>query len=162
MSSFAALITTTWSPTSTFGAQIGLCLPRSSVATSVATRPRRWPSASTTSQARSMSDGLGVKVRTGVLLARSLSHGDRTADGIGFEPGRTARNATDHGTRAGPRPAIGGYPRARDLHRSRPRAGAAARGRRGAGPRRPAGLPARPHRGHGPAEPGRGLRGPHP
>src|SRR4051812_11299528 len=73
MSSFAALITTTWSPTSTFGAQIGLCLPRSSVATSVATRPSRWPSASTTSHARSMSDGLGVKVRTGVLLARSRS-----------------------------------------------------------------------------------------
>src|SRR4051794_26423999 len=145
MSSFAALITTTWSPTSTFGAQIGLCLPRSSVATSVATRPSRLPSAPTTSHARSMSDGLGGKGRTGVLLARSLSGtatGRPTASGSSRE--EAAPNATDHGTRAGPRPAIGDYPRTDDLHRSRPRAGAAARGRRGPGARHPPGLPAGP------------------
>src|SRR5947208_1523157 len=63
-SSFAALTTITWSPTSTCGAQIGLCLPRSSLATSVARRPSTAPSASITCQARSMSLGLGLNVRT--------------------------------------------------------------------------------------------------
>src|SRR3982074_1300876 len=63
-SSFAALTTLTWSPASTCGAQIGLWLPRSSLATSVARRPSTAPSASITCQARSMSLGLGLKVRT--------------------------------------------------------------------------------------------------
>ena len=64
----AALTTMTWSPQSTWGAQIGLCLPRSSVATWVATRPSTRPSASTTCQARVMSEGFGVKVGTRTAL----------------------------------------------------------------------------------------------
>ena len=62
-SSFDALITITWSPVSTCGAQIGLCLPRNRVAISVDMRPRMAPSASITSQRRVMSAGRGVNVR---------------------------------------------------------------------------------------------------
>ena len=65
MSSLAALTTMTWSPVSTWGAQIGLCFPRSRLATSVATLPSTWPSASITCQARLMSAGFGVNVRNG-------------------------------------------------------------------------------------------------
>src|SRR5690606_7707848 len=53
------------------GAYVGLCLPRSRVATSVAKRPRTIPSASITCQARVMSPGLGVYVDT-VLPRRQL------------------------------------------------------------------------------------------
>src|SRR3954451_11881298 len=59
---------TTWSPVATWRANIGLCLPRRTRATSVAMRPSTRPSASTTCQARWMSDGLGENVRTRVLL----------------------------------------------------------------------------------------------
>src|SRR5215211_5389830 len=54
----------TWSPVSKWGAKIGLCLPRSRRATSVARRPRTMPSASTTCQERVMSRGVGENVRT--------------------------------------------------------------------------------------------------
>ena len=58
-STLSALTTITWSPVSIWGANIGLCLPRSSVATSDARRPRTWPLASNTYQRRSMCSGLG-------------------------------------------------------------------------------------------------------
>src|SRR3954464_15934019 len=54
----------TWSPVSMWRAEIGLCLPRRIRATSVAMRPSTRPSASTTCQARWISDGFGVNVRT--------------------------------------------------------------------------------------------------
>jgi len=62
----AALTTITLSPQSTCGAQIGLCLPRSNVDTSVARRPSTTSDASTTSHARSMSLALGWKVGTAI------------------------------------------------------------------------------------------------
>src|SRR5262249_51691083 len=82
MSSLAALTTITWSPASTCGAHVGLCLPRSKVATSLATRPSTAPSASTTCHARSMSPGLGLYVRTGKKRLL-LSEATQT---IGSEP----------------------------------------------------------------------------
>ena len=48
----AAFTMITWSPVSMCGAKIGLCLPRSRRATSVAMRPSTRPLASTTCQAR--------------------------------------------------------------------------------------------------------------
>src|SRR3954468_14736160 len=65
MAIFDALTTTTWSPVSAFGVKIGLCLPRSSVATSVARRPSTRPSASMTCHPRVISELVGVYVRTG-------------------------------------------------------------------------------------------------
>src|SRR3954452_18140875 len=54
----------TKSPVSTWGAKIGLCLPRSRRATSVESRPSTRPSASMTCQARWMSVDFGENVRT--------------------------------------------------------------------------------------------------
>src|SRR3954471_2825419 len=51
-----------------WGAKVGLCLPRSTRATSVARRPSTSPSASTTCQARWISAGFGENVRTGPLF----------------------------------------------------------------------------------------------
>src|SRR4029450_4378809 len=59
----AALMTITWSPVSTWGAKIGLCLPRRMRATWAASRPRTWPSASTTYQSRVRSRARGENVR---------------------------------------------------------------------------------------------------
>src|SRR5436190_827868 len=55
---------TTKSPVSTCGAKTGLCLPRSSRAAWLASRPSTTPSASITCQVRWTSPGLGVYVRT--------------------------------------------------------------------------------------------------
>src|SRR5881392_1432488 len=74
----------TWSPVSTCGAKIGLCLPRRTRATSVATRPSTRPSASTTCHARLMSLGLGVNVGTRVPSVL----GSRLLAGRGCAPGR--------------------------------------------------------------------------
>src|SRR5690606_27042400 len=65
---FSALMTMTKSPPSTWGAKVGLCLPRSSVAAWLARRPRTTSVASMTYQLRSASPALGVYVRTGVNL----------------------------------------------------------------------------------------------
>src|SRR5512132_567367 len=56
-------MTITWSPVSTWGAKIGLCLPRRMRATRAASRPRTWPSASTTYQSRVRSRARGENVR---------------------------------------------------------------------------------------------------
>src|SRR4029453_6351424 len=53
----------TWSPVSTWGAKIGFCLPRRMRATWAASRPRTWPSASTTYQSRVRSRARGENVR---------------------------------------------------------------------------------------------------
>ena len=85
------LITITWSPMSGFGANMGLCLPRSTEATSVASRPRTRPSASTILQARVISAGLGVYVRTGVPCSVRLGWGTRGCEvERGRGPGRSA------------------------------------------------------------------------
>src|SRR3954451_14831976 len=55
---------TTKSPASTCGANWGLCLPRSSCAVWLASRPSTTSVASMTCQARVMSPGLGEYVRT--------------------------------------------------------------------------------------------------
>ena len=61
------------------GANVGLCLPRSSVATSVASRPRIAPSASITCHSRLMSLRLGVYVGTGRPALSSLLVGRESA-----------------------------------------------------------------------------------
>src|SRR4051794_24201508 len=58
---------TTKSPTSTCGAYWGLCLPRSSCAVWLASRPSTTSVASMTCQARLTSPGLGVYVRTALV-----------------------------------------------------------------------------------------------
>src|SRR5690606_15972034 len=52
------------------GAKMGLCLPRSRVATWLASRPNTTSAASITCHCRSMSPGFGLYVRTGLTLTR--------------------------------------------------------------------------------------------
>src|SRR5215470_1329872 len=69
-------MTTTWSPTSRCGAKVGLCLPRSTWATRVASRPRTLPSASTRNHLRSIAPSFGITVamfRTLLWLAKSTT-----------------------------------------------------------------------------------------
>src|SRR3954454_7542629 len=63
---------TTKSPTSTCGAYWGLCLPRSSCAVWLASRPSTTSVASMTCQARVMSPGLGEYVRTRLTVLRRI------------------------------------------------------------------------------------------
>src|SRR3978361_896347 len=58
---------TTKSPTSTWGAYWGLCLPRSRIALWVRRRPSTTAVASMTCQVRAISPGLGVYVRTALV-----------------------------------------------------------------------------------------------
>src|SRR4051794_34509657 len=58
---------TTKSPTSTWGAYWGLCLPRSRIAVWLASRPSTTSVASMTCHARAISPGLGVYVRTALV-----------------------------------------------------------------------------------------------
>src|ERR1700684_1467827 len=62
-------MTMTKSPVSTCGAKIGLCLPRRSTATWLASRPSTTSDASMTCHCRVMSLPLGLYVRTVVPLA---------------------------------------------------------------------------------------------
>src|SRR5688500_5556443 len=62
---------TTKSPTSMCGAYWGLCLPRSSCAVWLASRPSTTSVASMTCQARDTSPGLGVYVRTALVSSSS-------------------------------------------------------------------------------------------
>src|ERR671917_734462 len=76
----SALTTTTKSPTSTCGVYWALCLPRSTRAISVESRPRVLPSASTTYHLRSTSSGRAMKLfiilrRFYRLLIKGLSSG---------------------------------------------------------------------------------------
>src|SRR3954453_8231514 len=82
---------TTKSPTSTCGAYWGLCLPRSSRAVWLASRPSTTSVASMTCQARATSPGLGVYVRT-----RSQPFVVGTAGG--FASPRTGDGAARAGT----------------------------------------------------------------
>src|SRR5690606_36415212 len=68
----------TKSPVSTCGANVALCLPRRSVATWDARRPRTTSVASMTYQVRLTSPGLGVYVRT-VLPSCRVADVDRRA-----------------------------------------------------------------------------------
>src|SRR3954462_14557704 len=77
---------TTKSPTSTCGANCGLCLPRSRIAVWLASRPSTTSVASMTCQARVTSPGLGEYVRTALVssVAVGLAGGPpspRTGDG---------------------------------------------------------------------------------
>src|SRR3954471_10082831 len=86
---------TTKSPASTCGANWGLCLPRSRIAVWLASRPSTTSVASMTCQARVMSPGLGVYVRTRLtVLRRRLAGGwsDRLTD-----PGRLGQPRRDRG-----------------------------------------------------------------
>src|SRR5688500_6501351 len=62
-------MTTTWSPVSRCGEKLGLCLPRSRLATSDARRPSTTPSASTSHHSRVISLGLVTWVFIPVLLS---------------------------------------------------------------------------------------------
>jgi hypothetical protein len=57
---FSAFTTTTKSPVSMCGVKVGLCLPRSTRAMSLASRPTGLFAASTMNQDRSISEGLAV------------------------------------------------------------------------------------------------------
>src|SRR2546429_759517 len=59
---FAALMTTTWSPVFRCGVYVGLCLPRRIAATPDARRPRTWSVASTTNQSLFRSAAFAVHV----------------------------------------------------------------------------------------------------
>src|SRR3954452_15130246 len=76
MATLSALMTMTKSPPSTFGVNVGLCLPRSSVATATASRPRTTSVASTTYHVRVVSPAFGVYVGTAL-----------TFFSLGFVPG---------------------------------------------------------------------------
>src|ERR1700704_2981882 len=64
MATFSALMTMTKSPPSTLGVNVGLCLPRSSLAASTASRPSTTSGASMTYHERVVSPAFGVYVGT--------------------------------------------------------------------------------------------------
>src|SRR5215207_1936983 len=72
-------MTTTKSPPSTCGANVGLCLPRSRVAIWTASRPSTTSVASITCHSRVTSAGFGLYVRTVVDLR--FSEVDKTRTG---------------------------------------------------------------------------------
>src|SRR5918994_531607 len=73
----SALTMITWSPVSMCGANTGLCLPRRTRATSVASRPSTMPSASTTCQARWISEAFGLYVGTPATFTAIRTRGAR-------------------------------------------------------------------------------------
>src|SRR5918995_3315369 len=73
----SALTMMTWSPVSMCGANTGLCLPRRTRATSVASRPSTMPSASTTCQARWISEAFGLYVGTPATFTAIRTRGAR-------------------------------------------------------------------------------------
>src|SRR5690242_5747388 len=79
----------TKSPPSTWGAKVGLCLPRRRIAVWLARRPRTTSVASMTCQVRVTSAGFGVKVRK-VLCLYNGSDGAYAvgARGAGWSPAR--------------------------------------------------------------------------
>src|SRR5207249_6632894 len=77
-----ALMTITWSPVSTCGVKIGLCLPRSTIATCEAKCPSVFPFASTTYHLRVMSAFLAEYVLV-MRLPRVVL--DRAADLFGAQ-----------------------------------------------------------------------------
>src|SRR3712207_5696407 len=99
---------TTKSPTSTCGANWGLCLPRSRMAVWLASRPSTTSVASMTCQARVMSPGLGEYVRTRLTVLRRrqaggwwdrlTEHGRREADTEVRAPGTRAPTGVTHQT----------------------------------------------------------------
>src|SRR6478735_12168506 len=68
MATFSALMTMTKSPPSTLGVNVGLCLPRSSLAASTASRPSTTSVASMTYHERVVSPAFGVYVGTALPL----------------------------------------------------------------------------------------------
>src|SRR4051794_22464068 len=115
---------TTKSPTSTCGAYWGLCLPRSSCAVWLASRPSTTSVASMTCQARLTSPGLGVYVRTALVssvvvgkaggiaspstgdgAARAAPAGSRTSRPR-YQQRRTARQDAERRGRATARAAL--------------------------------------------------------
>src|SRR5918998_3376970 len=122
----SALTTITWSPVSMCGANTGLCLPRSTRATSVASRPRTMPSASTTYQARWISEAFGVYVGTRATFIEFLRCGHHAIGRAACPERRISlrADAAERQTRAvipgasalatprvggGPGPDLGGY-----------------------------------------------------
>src|SRR5690349_12652164 len=77
-------MTTTKSPPSTCGANVGLCLPRSRVAIWTASRPSTTSVASITCHSRVTSAGFGLYVRTVVDLR--FSEVDKTDTDVGERP----------------------------------------------------------------------------
>src|SRR5690242_13291515 len=103
---------TTKSPTSTCGAYWGLCLPRRSCATWLASRPSTTSVASMTCQARAISPGLGEYVR--MALVSSVVVGKAG----GFASPRTG----DGAARAAPAGSRANRPRYQRKSRRRPAA----------------------------------------
>src|SRR5205807_1869505 len=69
---FAALITTTWSPLFRLGVNVGLCLPRRIAATPDARRPSTWSVASTTYQSLFRSAAFAVHVFCLLIVSVSM------------------------------------------------------------------------------------------
>src|SRR5271165_2741040 len=78
MATLPALMTMTKSPPSTLGVNVGLCLPRSSVAAATASRPSTTSVASMTYHDRVVSPAFGVYVGTAL-----------TFYSLGLDPGAT-------------------------------------------------------------------------
>src|SRR6478752_2666964 len=76
MATLSALITMTKSPPSTFGVNVGLCLPRSRFAAATASRPSTTSVASMTYHERVVSPAFGVYVGTALPLLFRVDPGD--------------------------------------------------------------------------------------
>src|SRR6478736_6261203 len=83
MATLSALMMTTKSPPSTFGVNVGLCLPRSRLAAATASRPSTTSVASMTYHVRVVSPAFGVYVGT----ALTSRFGGASPDGSRCDPG---------------------------------------------------------------------------
>src|SRR6185503_410717 len=93
MATLSALMTMTKSPPSTFGVNVGLCLPRSRLAAATASRPSTTSVASMTYHERVVSPAFGVYV--GTALTFSSRVGSRSDPGAGQAlTARTPRRPT--------------------------------------------------------------------
>src|SRR3954470_16895198 len=99
MATLSALMMTTKSPPSTFGVNVGLCLPRNRLAAATASRPSTTSVASMTYHVRVVSPAFGVYV--GTALSLSLSDDSRCDPGAGQAFAGGVVSATD----IDPRPA---------------------------------------------------------
>src|SRR6476620_10173956 len=100
MATLSALMMTTKSPPSTFGVNVGLCLPRSRLAAATASRPSTTSVASMTYHVRVVSPAFGVYV--GTALTFSSRVGSRCDPGCrsGVTTGWFSATDVDPRTRA--------------------------------------------------------------
>src|SRR6516165_708709 len=106
MANFSALRTMTKSAPSTWGASVGLCLPRSRLAAATARRPSTTSVASMTYHDRVVSPALGAYVGTAYLLLLEVDPGSsrvpvrRPRWGLSRRPTLTRAPGVPHANRA--------------------------------------------------------------